>query len=79
MNQIWTSVEGSGKKLSSKTNFSALLQISCSNSRLKLCQGLNMKIVKRIKFEGVLSKLEARNCSQTQPFTKYLKQFLVSM
>ena len=31
--QIWTSV-----KKSSKTNFSASLQISCSNFRLKLCQ-----------------------------------------
>ena len=36
--QIWTSVKISGKWLSSKTNFSAFLQISCSNISLKLCQ-----------------------------------------
>ena len=38
--QIWSSVKRSGKKLSSKTNFNAFLQISCSNFRLKLCQRL---------------------------------------
>ena len=36
--QIWTSVKRSRKYLSSNNNFSALLQISCSNFRLKLCQ-----------------------------------------
>ena len=36
--QILTSVKSSGKYLSSKTNFSAFLQISCSNFRLKLSQ-----------------------------------------
>ena len=36
---IWTSVKGSGKQLSSKTNSRAFLKISCSNFKLKLCQG----------------------------------------
>ena len=36
---IWTSVKRSEKKkkLSSKTSFSTPLQLSCSNSGLKLC------------------------------------------
>ena len=36
--QIWMSVKGLGKQLSSKTNFNSFLQISCSNFKLKLCQ-----------------------------------------
>ena len=35
--QIWTSVKRPGKLLSRRTNFSALLQITYSNFRLKLC------------------------------------------
>ena len=35
--QIWTLVKRSEKTLSSKTNFSTFLKISCSNFRLKLC------------------------------------------
>ena len=35
--QIWTLVKRSEKLLSSKTNFSTFLQISCSNFKLKLC------------------------------------------
>ena len=33
-----------------------------------------IKIVKEIKFEGVLVELEATKCFQRQPFTKYLRQ-----
>ena len=36
--QIWTSVKRSGKYLSSNTNLSTFLHISCSNFKLKLCQ-----------------------------------------
>ena len=65
--QIWTSVERSGKWSSSKAYFSAFLQISCSNFMLKLCQMLKvMTIVKEIKFKGVWGELEARNCFQRQ-------------
>ena len=35
---IWTSVKRPGKWLSSKTNFSTFLQISCSNFKLKLLE-----------------------------------------
>ena len=31
------------------------------------------KIVKKIEFEGVWGKLEAKNCFQRQSFTKYLR------
>ena len=37
------------------------------------------KIVKQIKFEGVWGKLEAKNCLQRQPFTKYLRKTLIFM
>ena len=37
------------------------------------------KIVKEIKFEGVWDELEAKNCSQRQLFTKYVKLTLVFM
>ena len=37
------------------------------------------KIIKQIKFEGVLGKLEAKNCLHRQPFTKYLRQTLIFM
>ena len=36
--QIWTSIKRSGKYLSSNTNLSTFLHISCSNFKLKLCQ-----------------------------------------
>ena len=37
------------------------------------------KIVKKLKFEGVSGKLEAKNCFQTQSFAKYLRLSLVFM
>ena len=38
-------------------------------------EGLRVtKIVKEIKFEGVWGELKAKNCSQRQSFTKYLRQ-----
>ena len=53
--QIWTSVKRSEKQLSSKTNFSALLQISC-------VIGLRFtKIVKQMKLEVVWGDLESRS------------------
>ena len=43
-------------------------------------EGLRVtKIIKKIKFEGVWGKLEAKKCFQRQPFTKYLRLTLVSM
>ena len=51
----------SGKQLSSKTNFSPILNLNCSNIRLKLCEKpLSIKIVREIKFEEMWSKLEAK-------------------
>ena len=35
------------------------------------------KIIKQVKFGGVWGKLEAKKCSQRQPFTKYLRETLV--
>ena len=47
---IWTLVERLEKLLSSMTNFSAFLEITCSYFRLKLCQILRVKkIVKQTK------------------------------
>ena len=37
------------------------------------------EIDKEIKFEGVWTELEAKNCSQKQSFTKYLRLILVFM
>ena len=49
----------SGKQLSSKTNFSPILNLNCLNIRLKLCERpLSIKIVREIKFEEMWSKLE---------------------
>ena len=65
--QTFASLKTPGKLLSSKTNFSASLQIICCNLRLKLCQRFRVtKIVKQIKFEEFWSELEARNCFQRQ-------------
>ena len=36
-------------------------------------------MVKDIKFEEVWIELEAKKCFQRQPFTKYLRQTVVSM
>ena len=37
------------------------------------------KIVKEIKFEGVLGEFEAKKCFQRHPFTKYLRLTLAPM
>ena len=37
------------------------------------------KIVKEIKFEGILGKLEVKNISQRQPFRNYLRPTPVFM
>ena len=76
--QIWTSVNRLGKELSSKTNFSAFLQINCFNFMFKMCHRVT-KTVKQIKFERVWRKLEAKKCFQRQSFTKYLRQTLFFM
>ena len=42
-----------------------------------LVKGLRVtKNVKQIKLEGVCGRLEAKNCFQRQPFTKYLRETL---
>ena len=37
------------------------------------------RIIKEINFEDIWGELEAKNCFQIQPFTKYLRQTLVFM
>ena len=37
------------------------------------------KIVQKIKSEGDWDELEAKNCFQRQPWTKYMRQSLVFM
>ena len=71
--QISTSVKRSEKQLARKAHFSTFLKLTClKNLRVT-------KICHEIKSEGVWGKLEARNCFQSQPFTKYVKQTLVFM
>ena len=38
-----------------------------------------IKLVKKVKFEGASSVLEAKDCLQRQPWTKYLRKTLVFM
>ena len=73
--QIRSSVKGSGKQLPCKTNFRLFLEISYSDFSRNSVKGFRVtKIFDQIKFEGVWGELEARNCSQRQSLTKYLRQ-----
>ena len=64
--------------LSEKTDFSNVLQSSCSNLTLKLCQVLqSYRNCQTNQIEGVWWKLEAKKCFQRQPFTNYLIQTVV--
>ena len=76
--QIWTSVKRLWKHLSSKRQ---ILELFCILVALILgwncVKGLRVtNIVKKINWEEVWGELEAKNCLQREPFTKYLRQTL---
>ena len=68
------------KQLSSKTNFSMFLRISCSKLGWHCVKVVGItKIVKQIKFKRAREELEAKSCFQVSSWTKYLRYTLVFM
>ena len=58
--QIWTSLKRSGKFLSSEANFNIFSHVSCSNFRLKLCQGsLRYKNCQKNQIWGGLGRVRS--------------------